>query len=64
MANRFAQATTLAEVVGQAVGAGSVCWVGGTGALEFDSTAATKVVEDALARIADLLLESSLKGNL
>lgn len=40
---------TLEEVLGQALGAASMCWVGGTGNLEFDGTRA-KVVYEALMR--------------
>lgn len=41
-------------IVGEAVGAGSVCWVGGTGDLVFDSEAASAVVDQAVAELATL----------
>lgn len=44
----------LSEWVGQAIGAASVCWVGGTGALEFDSAAAARVAEGLEAHVRGL----------
>jgi len=43
------------ELITQAIGAGSMCWVGGTGALEFDSNAATKVADAAYQRLQAIL---------
>jgi len=52
--NRFSNATTIQEVVGQAIGAGSMCWIPNTGDLEFDSTKASSIVDEAVARIHEL----------
>lgn len=52
--NRFADCG-IEELVYQLVGAGSTCWVGGTGDREFDSTAAAAVALDGLARLNELL---------
>lgn len=52
--NRFSRASTVEELIGQAIGAGSVCWVGGTGPLEFDSREASQIVKETLARLAEL----------
>jgi hypothetical protein len=52
--NPFRDADTVTELLGMLVGAGSTCWVGGTGHLEFDSTAATKVVDDGIKRLIEL----------
>jgi hypothetical protein len=41
----------LIEVLGQALGAASVCWVGGTGPLEFDGTRAKSVFTALLAEV-------------
>lgn len=58
MTNRFADAKDVPEVVFQAIGAGSVCWVGGTGPLEFDSAKANAVGREAVARINEVITES------
>lgn len=52
--NRFADVPTIAQVVGQAVGAGSTCWVGGTGDAQFDSNEALVIVSEATERIQQL----------
>lgn len=39
------EALTLREVLYQSLGAASMCWVGGTGSLEFDSSRATAIGE-------------------
>lgn len=43
---------TLQEVVGMSIGAGSVCWVGGTGSLEFDSEKASAIVDGLMEYLA------------
>lgn len=45
----------LGEVVGQSVGAASVCWVGGTGDREFDSTRASAIVDGLMAYLSDYM---------
>lgn len=52
--NRFRDATTVEEVVGQAVGAGSVCWENVRAAGVFQSDEAARIVQEALARLAEL----------
>lgn len=44
---------TLAEAIGQALGTASVCWVGGTGSLEFDSITAAHVYDGLMAFLSD-----------
>jgi hypothetical protein len=46
----------LDEILGQALGAASMCWVGGTGDLEFDSTRA-KAIWEALRAEVDRALD-------
>lgn len=46
-----AEELELAEVLGQAMGAASICWVGGTGSLEFDGTRAKSVFERLYAEV-------------
>jgi hypothetical protein len=55
--NRFAEADSVQEVIGQAIGAGSTCWVGGTGAAEFDSDQAVQISAEATERIKTLLTQ-------
>lgn len=43
--------STLDEAIGQAIGYASMCWVGGTGDLEFDSTAASQCAEALTAYV-------------
>jgi hypothetical protein len=52
--NMFARCETTAEVIGQAVGAGSVCWESLVGTGIYQSDQATKIVEHALARLGEL----------
>lgn len=44
---------TLEEAIGQALGSASMCWVGGTGHLEFDSFQAAKVHVGIMAFLYD-----------
>jgi hypothetical protein len=44
---------TVEEAVGQALGTASMCWIGGTGSLEFDSFQAAKVHVGIMAFLAD-----------
>jgi hypothetical protein len=52
--NRFADAENVTELMYQVVGAGSTCWVGGTGSIVFDSTQAKEVADDGIARLVEL----------
>jgi hypothetical protein len=54
MENPFEKCTTIEEVVGQAVGAGSVCWHPRPNAQVFDSEVASTIVDNAVARIREL----------
>lgn len=54
----------LVEWVGQAIGAASMCWVGGTGALEFDSTEAARIHGALMQRIEQALEEAINRRNL
>lgn len=45
--------TNIVEAVFQAVGAASMCWIGGTGAAVFDEAEAIKVAEELLAFIRE-----------
>jgi hypothetical protein len=52
----------LTEILGQALGAASVCWVGGTGPLEFDSVRAARIftaLRGEIARQFDLERENA-----
>jgi hypothetical protein len=44
---------SLAEAVGQSLGAASMCWVGGTGQLEFDSVRCVEINDWLMAYLAD-----------
>ncbi len=52
--NIFADVTSIRELLGQLTGAASMCWENVAKAGVFDSTRATALVDDALARIAEL----------
>lgn len=53
--NRFARAETRAELIGQAVGAGSACWLPpGPGSSVFDVEQAAALAEEAHARLEEL----------
>lgn len=49
--NMFADCESIEEIVGRAIGAGSVCWENPAGAGEFDSTQASKICQDAIYEI-------------
>jgi ABC-type molybdenum transport system ATPase subunit/photorepair protein PhrA len=53
--NMFADAETLFEVVGQVIGAGSMCWESVDKAGVFQSELASSLVEDAIARIREIV---------
>ena len=55
--NIFADANSVDELLSLMVGAGSVCWVGGTGDLVFDSEMAIGVVAHGMARLEELISE-------
>lgn len=52
--NQFADCG-IEELVHQLVGAGSTCWVGGTGDREFDSAAAVEIASAGLRRLSEIL---------
>lgn len=62
MNNRFADAQDITAVVFQAIGAGSTCWVGGTGDLEFDSIEAKICGDHAVARINEIIHRRMVKA--
>lgn len=47
----FADCESIEEIVGQAIGAASVCWENPAGAGQFDSTQASKICQDAVYEI-------------
>lgn len=53
-ANRFADAQNVTELMYQVVGAGSTCWVGGTGSAVFDEKEAHEVADDGIERLVEL----------
>ncbi|MGK2880620.1 MAG: hypothetical protein ACSLE6_07425 [Mycobacterium sp.] len=55
--NMFAGVESVSELLGQVVGAGSVCWENPGGAGVFDDGQARKVVADAEDQLAFLLKE-------
>lgn len=52
--SRFSDATTPEEIIAQAVGCGSLCWMPRPDNLEFDSEEATKIVNEAVERLAEV----------
>jgi hypothetical protein len=50
----FDDAENVTELVHLIVGAGSMCWVGGTGAAEFDTEQALAVADDGINRLIEL----------
>jgi len=56
--NRFADCCGIEELVYQLVGAGSTCWQNLSGAGVFDSTLASQVGADGLARLSEILSEA------
>lgn len=54
MSIKFSDAENITELVYQIVGAGSACWVGGTGQAEFDTTHAQAVAEAGIDRLIEL----------
>ena len=52
--SRFADCENVTELIYQVVGAGSTCWVGGTGVIVFDSTQAKEVADDSIERLVEL----------
>ena len=59
--NMFADTNGIEELIGQAVGAGSMCWVGGTGDRVFDSEHAA-FVANCIALSADTVWMSGNAG--
>jgi hypothetical protein len=49
--NMFATCESIEEIVGQAIGAASVCWENPAGAGRFDSVQASEICEDAIYEI-------------
>lgn len=56
LSEALGHADTIEEVVGLAVGAGSMCWVDGNGNRVFDSTEASSVVDAAVARLKEMAI--------
>lgn len=54
MANRFDDAENVTELIYQLVGAGSICWHGGTGNAVFNDQVARQVAEDGIDQIIAL----------
>lgn len=54
MSNLFEHCTSLQQLIGEAVGAGSVCWEDIDKAGVFKSEQAKEIVDDALKRINEL----------
>ena len=52
--NMFAAAEDIPQLIHQLVGAGSTCWIGGTGDNEFWTAQARKVAEQAITRLNEL----------
>lgn len=52
--NMFAAAEDIPQLIHQLVGAGSTCWIGGTGDSEFWTAQAMKVTQDAITRLNEL----------
>lgn len=54
MANRFQGAENVSQLVAQLVGAGSTCWVGGTGSAPFDTDEAKRFTDEGVERLVEL----------
>ena len=52
--NMFAAAEDIPQLIHQLVGAGSTCWIGGTGDSEFWTAEARRVASHAIARLTEL----------
>lgn len=55
--NRFHNVTNIKELIGQAIGAGSMCWEDVCGAGEFESNEAARILDEVVERLAELLVE-------
>lgn len=53
--NRFANIESIEELIGQTIGAGSACWVYVGGERLFDSDEASKLTDEAIERVRELL---------
>ena len=51
---QFDDAENVTELIHQIVGAGSTCWVGGTGSIPFDSEMALEVANAGINRLIEL----------
>lgn len=60
--DRPGEPITLVEAVFQALGAASMCWIGGTGSLEFDSQRAAAVGSALVTEINRALAEAERRG--
>lgn len=60
--NHFQNCSTIEQVIAQAVGAGSTCWVGGTGDAQFDSAKAVMVSDDAIERVMQIFSTKKENG--
>lgn len=54
MTNRFQDAENVTQLVGQLIGAGSMCWVGGTGSASFDTDEAQRLTDEGVERLVEL----------
>jgi hypothetical protein len=54
MSTNFHDAENVTELIYQLVGAGSMCWVGGTGAAVFDDANAKAVADAGIDRLIEL----------
>lgn len=52
--NRFEKCENVTELIYQLVGAGSMCWHGGTGQAVFDEASAKIIAEDGIDRLITL----------
>ena len=52
--NMFAAAEDIPQLIHQLVGAGSTCWIGGTGDSEFWTDEARRVASHAITRLNEL----------
>lgn len=50
----FSDAENVTELIYQLVGAGSTCWVGGTGSAVFDSDQAKEFADAGIERLIEL----------
>jgi hypothetical protein len=59
MANHFETADSVEMLLGMLAGAASTCWLPHTGDLEFDSSQASKFVDDAVEQLNQIIIQGS-----